>query len=448
MTSRIEVLPDSKLKVTENWTYVFDGEWNGAYRDLYIRGCSGYSGFEVSENGKVYKQGSVDEKGGFIVETYGSTIRIKWRSRNVTDPPYDHYRTTFTVKYLVHGALDYIKDQDQLYWKPLPPHREFSIDEAIVTVVLPGTYPASQLSLDVFDKSASAEPLSDETTSITLRGRHVPPSADFEFRLRWPAGGVRRVLSINRLFNERLFLPLHIALALGLIVFLIVLHSRLGAEPATEEVASYLTEPPSDLRPGEVGCLLKQKASIRDILATILDLSARGFLWLAKVGPKRDDIVFRLSRVDDSLKKFERRVIEGLRLREIGSETPLSALREEFYETVNEVTQMLQDDLKSLGYWEQTPTSVRWSWFGYAVLAALTYLVWMLNTRSFWPRNATIVTSIIGIATAALAIFVLRTVLGQSRGVRALIIAFGTGAALAGATVNIGSLLNSLHLSG
>ena len=45
----VTVNPDSTLSVIERQHYVFDGAWNGGYRDLDLHRVESYSDFEVWE---------------------------------------------------------------------------------------------------------------------------------------------------------------------------------------------------------------------------------------------------------------------------------------------------------------------------------------------------------------------------------------------------------------
>ncbi|MCD6351164.1 MAG: DUF2207 domain-containing protein, partial [Armatimonadetes bacterium] len=445
---KIEILPSGDLDVTEVQEYVFDGAWNGGFRDLYLSGCDGYRDIKVFEGDQEYRFGSVAEKGGFIIERHGRTLRVKWRSRNVDDPPYENQHVTFTLRYKAIGAVDYKGAKDELYWKPIFPDRDSAIKHATVTVVLPAAFQPGEIDKEIFGYQLPEEPASSEPTNIwTFSAEDVDPGDDLEFRISWPAGAIHRSLlhQIRRIFNERLFIPLWLFSVIAALVLMIITWARGGAEPDMGHIADYLPEPPSDLKPAEVGCLMSQgSAGIREVLATILDLARRGVIKMRKYGKAKDDIEFVLERTDEPLTPFEREVIQGLRLYELGATTKLKDLRDRFYTTVSKVAGILHEDMNSRQVWEEDPTTVRLRWVGYAFVAALGFAAWLLDINGLFatlPLRA-------GAGAVALAIGIPALIYSlRSKGARVMTF-FGLGLVLFGLGVNPGSLLNNYHIGG
>lgn len=88
----------------------------------------------------------------------------------------------------------------------------------------------------------------------------------------------------------------------------------------TDQAVIALYEPPTDLTPGEVGLLYDNKFEDREITATIIDLSMRGFLAIRKVTRQRplsSDSVYEFELLREDLgvldlKGHERAVLNGL----------------------------------------------------------------------------------------------------------------------------------------
>ena len=64
----------------------------------------------------------------------------------------------------------------------------------------------------------------------------------------------------------------------GGILSLLIGYLRRGRDPQVVVVPTYLTEPPSDESPGVVGVLVDERADMKDIMRTLVDLAQRGYL--------------------------------------------------------------------------------------------------------------------------------------------------------------------------
>jgi len=71
----------------------------------------------------------------------------------------------------------------------------------------------------------------------------------------------------------------------------------------------YLTEPPSDLPPAIAGVVVDERADLKEILATLLDLGRRGFLEIFELP---EDYRFQLTGKSVPLRPFERVLVERL----------------------------------------------------------------------------------------------------------------------------------------
>ena len=120
--------------------------------------------------------------------------------------------------------------------------------------------------------------------------------------------------------------------------------SRPGLDPppgaATDEIRPLFTSPegavefrpPRDLRPGQVGLLLDERADTLDVSATVVDLAVRGYLHIEELPrdhwfASRDWKLTRLKEGDDSLLTYE-----GMLLRDLfatGAEVLLSRAQED-----------------------------------------------------------------------------------------------------------------------
>lgn len=126
-------------------------------------------------------------------------------------------------------------------------------------------------------------------------------------------------------------------------------------------------ESPDDLIPAEMGTLVDEKADLRDLSSTIVDLAVRGYLKIV-VLPKALGILFKeddyeLVRLDKpkprdpGLNEFEKAYMTAL----FGSGTTkkISDLKNVFYAHLPSLKEQLYSSLVKKGYFDRSPDKVR-----------------------------------------------------------------------------------------
>ena len=96
-----------------------------------------------------------------------------------------------------------------------------------------------------------------------------------------------------------------VLLAAGGVLWVYSRYMTHGRDPEAVVVPEYLTEPPSDERPGVVGVLLDERADMKDIMATLIDLARRGYLVIEQTSEGGifgmfEKTEFRFHRTDKS----------------------------------------------------------------------------------------------------------------------------------------------------
>jgi uncharacterized membrane protein len=130
-------------------------------------------------------------------------------------------------------------------------------------------------------------------------------------------------------------------------------------------VVDALAEPPSDLPPGAAGTLLDEKADMRDVVATLVDLARRGYLTMGEEGEKKfGGIIFRQSfvfrRTDkgwNDLRDYERKLLA--RVFGAEKERHLGELKNKFYRHLPEIKKGLYDTIVQAGHFNASPAKVR-----------------------------------------------------------------------------------------
>ncbi len=178
---------------------------------------------------------------------------------------------------------------------------------------------------------------------------------------------------------------------------------------------------PDKMRPAEMGTLYDERADLRDLSATIVDLAVRGYLQI-KVLPKALGLVFKeddyeLIRLDKpkpgdpGLSEFEKKYMDSL----FGSGThkKISELKYKFYEKLPDLKKSLYDSLTKSGYFVSSPTNVRAAYFGKAVMVFIFFVILSSYLSNALPPESSIrlmafALLINAILTAAFAFFMPR----------------------------------------
>ena len=132
--------------------------------------------------------------------------------------------------------------------------------------------------------------------------------------------------------------------------------------------------PPEDLRPGQVGTILDERANTLDVTATIVDLAVRGYLTIEEIPKegwfgKPDWTLHKMDKPADDLLAYERTLLTGLF--ETGNDPTLSSLKRTFSARLEKVEDELYNDAVKHGWFSTRPDKVRESWHLRGVLVFL-----------------------------------------------------------------------------
>jgi len=141
----------------------------------------------------------------------------------------------------------------------------------------------------------------------------------------------------------------------GPLLVILLWYTR-GRDPETGLVVpDYLTEPPEPLPPALVGTLVDEKANMRDIVSTIVDLARRGYLVISE--QKSTHTFHRTSKSDHDLRPFERQLLHNIFGRK--KERKLSALRYKFHKKLPQLRTMLYEEMVEYGFADHSPEKIR-----------------------------------------------------------------------------------------
>jgi len=391
----LQVEPAGTLLVTETIDYDFgSANRHGIYRDVPVRRA--YDGrYDRIYPLKVrFVDASAGTPHGYELEDVGHSKRIKIGDPDKTISGAHRY----TIEYRVSAALDALDDHDELNWNAIGTEWSVPIDRATVRVTAPSAVTAvacygggrgSRLACSEATRAGNLAGFSQGglragqgvTVVVAFAKGAVPPPAPL-LDERWSATrafsatpatvGVSALLLAAVLFGlvrawtagrDRRFAgsPVDVAFATGGPEEVVRPSlRRFGGEETPVEFA-----PPDNLRPGQIGTLVDEKANTLDVTATIVDLAVRGHLRIDEVAEKRGwfgKADWKLTKLKPStdLRDYERSLLDSLFT--TGAEVKLSELRNTFADRMHAVQDLLYDDVVAQGWFASRPDKMRRRW--------------------------------------------------------------------------------------
>lgn len=375
--SKIAILPDGRLDITETITATFTGSWNGIYRKVPLDYRTG-QGFNWSI--RVEFLGAADEEGAPLraeQEREAHYLKLKMWIPGANDAT-----KTVVLHYRASNALRFFDDHDELYWNATGDEWDVALGMVSAEVTLPDGATGIRTSAfnGVYGSTA-------KEAQITTEGRRVtfvmPRKLEFREGLTvvvgWDKGLVAAPTALDKIlafFNDNW--PVAIPIPVFLLMFF--LWSTRGKDPSRLPIVAQY-EPPKGMTPAEAGTITDESVDMRDITATLVDLAVRGYLRIeeqesAKVlglfGGSTDYSFVRTKPPASwsALATHEQRVLGGI-FHGGAERVDLSDLTNEFYEELPGIKSAVMGQLVSKGYYLARPDLVRNVWKGGGVVAGI-----------------------------------------------------------------------------
>jgi uncharacterized protein (TIGR04222 family) len=408
----IQILENGDLAVTETIDYDFgSGLRHGIFRTIPTR----FHHDDVHDRVYPIRDAIVESPTApsdvEVSDEGGSTVI------RVGDPDAEiSGRHTYTLSYRVEGALNAFDEHDELYWNAVGDEWQAPIERVRVVVRAPddvqrvacfqgwegGTDVCGSATHDGLTArfSAGRTLLAYEGLTIVVaipKGAVPEPSPILEER--WAAGRafsldgdkIAAAMAVTGLLGgllgrlwwregrDRRFMGSQIDQVMG------------GASGESEQVplgegdaeAPVEFAPPENVRPGQIGTLLDERANVIDVTATIVDLAGRGFLQIQEIPDtglfsKTDWTLTRLEAQESELLAYERKLLDGL-FRD-GNEVKVSELKTTFSERLHGVESALYSDAMRQRWFRARPDQARLRWAGAGVFllvagAAVTFVL-------------------------------------------------------------------------
>ena len=358
--SNIHVEEDGSARIEEQITFVFNGVYQGIYRDLPVD----YPGPSGSNYTLFIKLDSITDDSGsklkYEKKTRGGFLHLKIYVPGATDAT-----RTVNIEYSVANGTRFFEDHDEFYWNVTGNDWPVPIEQASAMIYFPaeasgklrsqafqGVYGSSQhASASVSGPGASVE----TTDSLPMRGGLTADIYIEKGVLHQPSG-------IARFFRFIRSNPV-VTAPLWAFVVMFPMWWMKGRDPDPGMSVAPMYEPPEKMGPAEVGTLIDGSTDPRDITSVLVDLAVRGYVKIVETEHKgflssTKDYEFHLlkSRGDwNDLTDYEVAMLGNVFA---GSDVVLlSSLRNHFYTVLPAIKRGVLGALKSKGMYTLDPTS-------------------------------------------------------------------------------------------
>lgn len=313
----------------------------------------------------------------------------------------------FKIRYALRNSINYFEGTPELLFHATGGEWPVPIQRARVLLYPPSGVLPTQITRNAYindpsDKdnveSRTDNSYAEFSVSPLNPGQHFVVVADF------PKGSVAAPSPFRQLLywlNDwwpALFVPAFAAAAIG------ILWWHFGRDAANPDEITVAWDPPTEMSPAEVGTLYDERCDMQDIIATLIDLAARGHLKIREVAKKNAmgfgnfDYLFIKTEApsnDAPLRNYEKNFLSAI----FGTrnEMLLSDLKNSFASRIPAIREDIYEALTQEGYFLQNPEVVRKQYRTMAVFFSLLGMVLILASST----NATLAPLGIGTIVSA-----------------------------------------------
>lgn len=375
---------NNTFDVSEVYNTYFTGSFRFGSAVIPNTNLESIGNIRVFEGGEPLERSCSERPGTYCVENVEEGTSIVY----YFSQPINNNEQTFELRYTVNGALRIYEGGDQLWWIAVPAEKYgFSVGESTITVNMPEGYAPREGIDPVVTYGAAANVDVNGTRIVATAQEPIGPDDTFEIRVQYPHNPNARTTGWQAGFDTQRQLQPIIDVAmigLGLLIGLggplgvfYLWYSR-GRDPKIGPVPEFLSELPSNLPPAIVGTLLDERADVRDVLSTLIDLSHRGYIVIEEgrteglfgLGGSSEFTFKRTDKPLEDLRSYESRLVRAIF--SSGMERSMDSLKNKFYTHIPQLQSDLYQEVVKEGLFRDNPNSVRsgWSSIGVFVLMA------------------------------------------------------------------------------
>lgn len=404
----IELTKDCILKVTEDIKIDFESaKRHGIYRIIPI-GYTRHGGHYTLDLKIDSITADSESPLPFITSRQGDDLSIKIGDPRQTITGEHKYR----IRYNVRRAVNFFSNEPEVYWNATGNEWPFRIETAIATFIPPGGVRAETIQVDSFQGAAG----STKHGSIERSGNRIVFSASgfnsaegLTIVARLPAGSVlppSAAAEIAWIIHD--WWPA-LAFPICTLAVMFSLWYRHGRDIGSGQAVAVEWNPPKDLSPAQVGTLVDEQCDIHDIVSTLIDLAARGYLKITELRRDRflflsdHDYEFQKSTPPHETKKLtshERLFLSALF--DDGRQTvKLSQLKNRFYVHLPGIREALYSSMAKQGYFTGNPETMRSKY----VSAGLVMLILGFLTGMILLARTSTLSYLVGFLSSSIIVF-------------------------------------------
>ncbi|RYG73934.1 DUF2207 domain-containing protein [bacterium] len=372
--SEIRAATDTSLDVTETIQMDFENsprhgifriipvvyDRNGGYYSIYLDVLS-----------------ITDEKGN----DYEYTSSHQGRDLNLKIGDPDRTFTglhTYKLRYHVRRAVNFFGGEPEFYWNATGNEWPFAMQSASARFYPPPGVTVANLKLTSFFGPPGATnnaTVKKEDKSVLFYTTNLAPGSGLTIVARLPVGSVTPTSALQLFiwfFADWWPAFVFPILAASIIT---LLWSKSGRDIEGNLPAQVEWAPPKDMSPAEVGTLIDESCDMADIVSTLIDLAARGYLRIVEIEStqflffqSKDYEFYRThkEKPDDVLAPHETMFLRGLFGTEVAGNqmVTLSSLKEQFYIHLPAIRDSIYNSLTSNGLFTANPETTRNTYHG------------------------------------------------------------------------------------
>ena len=276
---RGELTRGGSLRVTETLVLRFEsGTFSEVNREVSGRNSDGVEFISASMDGQALPRGA---EPGQVDVRRGSGLRIKWRFDKRSSSTH-----TFTLDYVIHGAVRRGDGADVFAWRALPGKHDYRIESSRIDLLLP----AKPLDAPAIGhRRAENVRTSAEGPSVRVLADAIRSNGWVEASVRMPLGSAIAAGPAWQLRQERhrATAPFWAVAAAGVffagLVVLFGIRQGYDSPPRDTAPPSTVTTAPDALTPAEAGALVANGSPrLEHAMATLFALAERGELTIVE----------------------------------------------------------------------------------------------------------------------------------------------------------------------
>ncbi|NLM45853.1 MAG: DUF2207 domain-containing protein [Firmicutes bacterium] len=333
-----EIAPSGQMRVSEERTAKFSGQYHGMFMWLKTPPPTSISDVTVAENGIPYTfnpGNTYGPAGTYFLRDEGDRLYVDWSFAAADE------ERTFTISYCVNNVVRVHNDVAELYYQFIGDAWETHADSVSITLQLPpGAASRDIRAWGHGPLHGKVEILTDGTVSWQID--KLPARTYLEGRVTFPPSLVPQAViktgktALPQILQEeeqlaaaantarsrsRMLVLLAALIVAGSLITVFGAWLRYGKEFTPKFDGDYYRELPADYTPAELGVLWRfGKPAPEDLTATLVDLARKGYLKIEEISTekrglwgrtKQDYKVMRTAK-DGPLRDHEKKLLAFL----------------------------------------------------------------------------------------------------------------------------------------